>query len=147
MKLGLLTTFLILVLLLILCSCGANFHLKRAKYHELKAEAKGAKINHDTTFITKEVIVPQIQIDTVLKEVNFRDTLVVNKDNVITKIKINDVLRTVYVKTICPPDSILVKVPVTITKEISAGYGWFDVLKWCILVAVVSVLLGKLIWK
>lgn len=109
-------------ILIVLSSCGAGWHLKRARFHELKAESLGANVNQDTVFITKEVIVPQIEIDTVLSEVNFRDTIVVTKDNVVTKIKINDILRTVYVNTICPPDTLKIEVPFTVTKEISAGY-------------------------
>ena len=35
---------LIITLSLILCSCGANYHLRRMEYHELKALAKGAKL-------------------------------------------------------------------------------------------------------
>jgi len=139
--------YLILISVVVLSGCGAPNLLSRADKLTKRAIEKGAKIQADTVFVDRTVIVPKIEIDTVVTNVNFRDTIVVNKDNVITKIKINDVLRTVYVNTICKADTIRIKVPVTVSKIIKAGFTVWDIIKWCLIVAVLSVLLGRLLWR
>lgn len=46
---------LLFIGLLLLTSCGAQYHLKKSKRHELIAISKGAKIDRDTVFVLKEV--------------------------------------------------------------------------------------------
>lgn len=135
----------LLFLSFFLIGCSANFHLRQAEIHLRKAALLGAKIERDTVYVEREVLVPSIHFDTVVREVNFLDTVVVTKNNIITKIKINTVEKEVYIKTVCPPDTVRIEVPVTVKEKIESGWPW-----WWLLVAglgglVVGVIMGKLI--
>lgn len=114
-----------LILSIFLIGCGPTWHLKQAERHLRKAEINGAKVRVDTVYKTISVIVPETRIDTVLRHVNFRDTITLEKDKIVTKIKYDTVTRRLYVQTICPPDTIRVKVPFTVTKEIKTGWPWW----------------------
>ena len=127
-----------LFILITFASCGPSHYLKKAERALKKAEQLGAEIHTDTVFIEKEIIVPKTHFDTVLTEVNFRDTITVVKDRVVTRLKINTVLKEVFVETECPPDTVKVRVPVTVTKEISAGYSLWEM----IILALVCLLVG-----
>lgn len=121
--------FLLYLLILLgfffLLSCGGpTGKLRRAEKLIAKAEAQGLKWSVDTVFKTIEVITPKIEFDTVLKQVNFTDTITVTKDNVITRLKINTVTKEVFVSTECPSDTVFVKVPVQVKRKIEAGKGW-----------------------
>lgn len=116
------------VLLLFLTSCGASHYLKKAERALKKAEQLGAKIDSDTVFVDKEVIVPKIEFDTVLRQVDFRDTIIVEKDKVVTRLKINTVTKEVFVHTECPPDTLIIRVPVTVNREISSGYSLWELI-------------------
>jgi hypothetical protein len=126
-KLGRNCPFLLLALLL---SCSPSFHLKQAERHLRKAELKGVQVRVDTVYKTISVIVPETRIDTVLTHVNFRDTITLEKDKIVTKIKFDTITRRLYVQTICPPDTVRVTIPVTVTKEIKSGWP-----KWWLIVA------------
>jgi hypothetical protein len=111
---------LIVVLILItLSSCGPAHHLRKSEKHLKKAVAKGAVVKPDTVFKTIEVITPKIKFDTVLRQVNFRDTITVEKDKVITRIKYDTVSQTIFVQTECPPDTVYVKTAAVIKNEIT----------------------------
>lgn len=114
---------LIIIILSILSGCGPSYHLKRMKYHERMAYAKGAEIKLDTVYKYIPIITPERQIDTVHHYVNLTDTITVTKDRVVTKIKVNTEEKTVYVNTNCPSDTIYKEVPITITKNIEAKNG------------------------
>lgn len=114
-----------LALWIILSSCGPASKLRRAKRLIASAETSGATVVSDTVFKEVPVYVKEMRIDTVVQRVDFRDTITVTKDRVVTRIKIDPVEKTVYVKTVCPPDTIKIKVPVVVNRTISAGYtGW-----------------------
>ena len=134
---------IIVLFLLILCSCGPAWHLKQSKRHEMKAILKGAVVKADTIYIDREVIVPEIKFDTVLRQVNFSDTIIVEKDKVVTKLKINTVTKEIFVETKCPPDTLKIKVPVTIEKHISAkgGIKWW----WLVIVFFAGAVVGRFI--
>jgi hypothetical protein len=117
-----------LAIILILSSCGSSHYLKKAERALKKAEQLGADIKSDTVYIDKEVIVPQTHFDTVLTEVNFRDTITVTKDRVITRVKVNTVEKKIFVETECLPDTVKIQVPVTVTRKISAGYSLWELL-------------------
>jgi hypothetical protein len=131
-----------ILILVLLTSCGPAWHLKQARKHELKAIAKGAEVKTDTIYITKEVIVPEIKFDTVLRQVNFNDTIVVEKEKVITRVKVNTVTKEIYVETKCPADTVKIEVPVTIKKEIKVkgGIKWW----WLIIAAAAGLIVGWL---
>ena len=109
----------------------------------MKAILKGAVVKADTIYIDREVIVPEIKFDTVLRQVNFSDTIVVEKDKVVTKLKVNTITKEIFVETKCPPDTIRIKVPVTIEKTITAkgGIKWW----WLVFVFFAGAVVGRFI--
>jgi hypothetical protein len=118
-----------LLLIFILSGCGAGFHVKRAKYHLMKAEMKGASVKQDTVF--KEIVlkVPGVKVEFIPKPLVVNDTLYFEKDRVITKVLVKNIpgkTNTVYVKTECPDARIESKVPVTVNTKITAkaGINW-----------------------
>lgn len=130
-----------LLILFLASSCGAKFHLRQAERHLRKAEMLGAKVSKDTVFVDREWISPQIQFDTVVKQVNFIDTVIVTKDNVITKVKVNTVEKEIYIKTTCPPDTLRIEVPVQVNDNIDAGWPWW----WLIVAGFIGLGIGALI--
>jgi hypothetical protein len=138
-------------LLLILSSCGSGFHVKRAKYHLMKAELKGASVKQDTVF--KEIVlkVPGVKVEFIPKPLVVNDTLYFERDRVITKVLVKNVpgkTSTVYVTTDCPDARIESKVPVTINQKITAkkGIGW-EWLLICYIAGIVTWMLWPLIRK
>ena len=113
-----------------LAGCSPAFHLKQAERHLRKAELKGAQVRVDTIYKTISVIVPETHFDTVLSVQNFRDTITLEKDRIITRIKFDTLTRRLYVQTICPPDTVRIEVPISVTKEIKSGFPW-----WWLLIA------------
>ena len=95
--------------LVLMSSCGANWHLKRA-------------IAKDPTLLQKEVV----KVDTVLitKERILRDTIVSAKYDTIETVKNNVSLRivrindTILVDAICPPDTIFFTKEIAVDKVI-----------------------------
>lgn len=119
---------LLILTCLFISGCSANWHLKRSKRHEKIALQKGAEIKTDTVYATVGLPTPEIRVDTVFRDVKFLDTLILTKENVVTRVKVNPVLRTVYVNTMVKPDTIKVRVPVTVEKVIYApdkGLKWW----------------------
>lgn len=129
-----------LLLSLLFIHCSPAWHLKQAERHFKKAEIKGANVRVDTVYNTVTVIVPETHLDTVFSVQNFRDTITLEKDKIITKIKFDTLTRRLYVNTICPPDTVKVKVPFTVTKEINAGWPWW----WLLLAGLVGAALVSL---
>jgi hypothetical protein len=119
--------YLYLILAMLLTSCGPAYYLKRAERNIKKAEMLGAKITPDTVYVTRNIIVPEYQTDTVFERVEFTDTFRLETTKVLTKVKVNYQDRTVYVKSICKADTIIKRVPVTVTKtiEAKAGIPWW----------------------
>lgn len=103
----------LILLAVMLSGCSARYHLRQAV-------KKGATVKADTVYKEVRVTVPEIRVDTLVKNVVFNDTIVVKKDSVITKIKVNVKENTVYVQTECPERTVVVRHPVIITKKIDA---------------------------
>lgn len=112
-------TFLILTVGL-LVSCGPAYHLRKAKKHLGIAESLGARVHADTLYKELMVAVPEIRVDTIVRNVDFYDTIVITKEGIITKIKVDCTQQTAAISTICPERIKYVKVPYTITKSITA---------------------------
>lgn len=124
---------------LILTSCGPSWHLRQAIKHERKAIALGAAVTADTVFIDKEVIVPEIRLDSFVV-VKLGDTIRLEKE----KLKIKLVKMpgdTVFIDAACLPDTVKVTVPVTVEKKVEAK-GW---LRWwhLVIVGVCGAILGR----
>jgi len=124
----------LIFILIFFSSCTAPHHLRQAERHLKKAEQLGVKINADTVYVSREIIVPEVKYDTILKQVNFTDTLTVIKDNIVTKVKVNTVTKEVYIAVKCPPDTVRINVPVTITKNIESAFPW----GWIVLAGVIG---------
>lgn len=122
-----LTVFLIVALLI--SGCGPQSKLRRAKRLIASAESSGAVWAVDSVFKTIEITVPQIDLDTVFRDVNFIDTLVLTKEKVITRVKVNTVTKEVFVKTTCPEQKKKVVVTHTVTKTIHAGASTWEIVK------------------
>lgn len=130
-----------LCLCALMCACGPAYHLRKAKYHILKAQALGATWSADTVVITRTVTPPEFSADTVFQVpdsgtvlrllsadsvVSFdpsmgwsftSDTLRLVKSGIDTKVKIGN--HKVYIYTKCKPDTILIKVPTVISNTIT----------------------------
>ncbi len=126
-----------LIIAVLICACSPSWHLKQAERHLRKAEIKGAQVRVDTVYKTVTVVVPEMHFDTVLTVQNFRDTITLERDKILTKIKYDTITRRLYVQTICPPDTVKVTVPVSVTKEIKTGFKWW----WLIVAAIVGSLI------
>lgn len=141
----------VLLLMLMLAGCSstdrATKHLQKAKKHIAKAVALGAQVKADTTYITKEIITPVYQHDTVVKVNNFRDTIRIENERIAWKVKVNEVTRQVYVQATCKPDTVKVEVPVLVNQEIKSGYTRWDLILLAIVALVVGSVLAKLFWK
>ena len=103
-----------LILLVVLSGCSANWHLK-------KAIQKGAMVQVDTVYKTIEVKIPEIKYDTIVSVLSWNDTITIVKDSLITKIKVNLQEKTVYVKNNLKPMTKIVRVPVTVTRNIKVA--------------------------
>lgn len=130
-----------LILLVSFTGCGPGFYLRKAERALKKAEQLGAQTTSDTVFVIKEVIVPETHFDTVLREVDFHDTITVEKDRIVTRVKVNTVTKEIFVSTKCPEDTVKIKVPVNVYRTITAK-GW---LRWWMLLIVLAVgaILGR----
>lgn len=119
----------IIVGLLLMASCSPESKLRRASRLIKKAEMSGVEWKSDTVFQTIVLTTPETHFDTVLKEVNFRDTIVVERDKVVTRVKINTIERQVFIETKCPEKIVIKKVPHTVTREIRVGDRFWTNLK------------------
>jgi len=87
---------MIIVAAIATSSCGANYHLRRAKHHIARAEELGAEWHSDTLIKTIEIPIPEIHKDTLFQS-KAGDTVVITKDR----------LKVVYVKL--PGDSVFLE--------------------------------------
>jgi hypothetical protein len=151
----LLIALLLLAVVMILGSCGANYHLRMAKKHLKRAEIKGAKISTDTTWTILPIISPEIKFETTFKRVVVKDTLISRdkKTGSVTKLKLtlnqncpDSCIREINVSTYVPPQKSEQKTPIVIKQNISAGHGfWYDV-KLCCISAVIGFILSAFFW-
>jgi hypothetical protein len=115
------TPYFLASMALVIASCSPQAKLRRAQRLIQQAENSGLVWKSDTVFQEIKVVVPETHFDTVLRQVNFRDTIVVTRDKVVTRVKINTVSRDVFVETKCPEKIVIKKVPYTVTREIQVG--------------------------
>lgn len=112
---------LLIFLSIIFLSCSPESKLRRANRLINEATAAGLKWQSDTVFQMIKLIVPETKFDTVVRNVNFRDTIVVIKDKVITRVKVNTVEKQIFVETKCPEKVVIKRVPHTVNREIKVG--------------------------
>lgn len=114
-----------LTISLILSGCSASWHLKQAI-------RKGANVGVDTVYKEVKVIVPEVQTDTVFTS-EVGDTVYIEKEQLKIKyLKLKG--DSVYIEGKCDTDTIIQKVPYTVTKHIEAppdkGLKWWHILFW-----------------
>lgn len=119
-----------LILCLVVCACSPSWHLKQAERHLRKAEIKGAQVRVDTVYKTVTVVVPEVRVDTLIKRVDFRDTIEFWQDRFHVRVKVDTLTKSVYIEGKCESDTVRIEVPVSVTKEIKSGWP-----KWWLLVA------------
>lgn len=134
-----------IIILLILTSCSPNYYLRKAERAIKKAEQRGSAWHSDTVFKIMEVKTVRIQFDTIVKNVNFTDTITLIKDKIVTKVKVNTVTKEVFVDVEVPADTIRVEVPVIVNKSIKAGKGfWYYAIRG-LLLAILAFVAGYLL--
>lgn len=110
------TTVIILSLLLI--SCGPNYYLRRAERNLKKAEMLGAQIGSDTIYKYVNVYVPDVKKDTVFTS-KPGDTIYISKDRLRIKY-VNLPGDSVFIKGECKDSIITVKHPIVINRTIKS---------------------------
>jgi hypothetical protein len=106
------------LIILVVASCSASYHLKRAKHHIAEAQSLGAKWEADTIMNMIEVKVPEFRIDTLVRLLA-GDTVVRTNDSIQLKIirLPGDVIKA---ECDCKPRVIVKEVPFIIHKEIKS---------------------------
>ena len=123
---------LLLYILVLLSGCSAGYHLRRAEHHLKKAELKGATIKVDTVYLEKKIVVQEVKTDTVF-HTKEGDTIYVSRD----RLKIKYVKLpgdSVFIEGKCEADTVEIKVPFTVTKEITAPKGLWYYFPWILFV-------------
>jgi hypothetical protein len=108
----------LLILLILLSSCGANYNLRRMAYHKRMAIAKGAQIKTDTVFTDRVYITPGDSTIVTLPgshTTTIRDTIIY-QDRIKIRIKRDTIRETIQVE--CPPDTVKIRVPVAVTETL-----------------------------
>lgn len=136
-------TKLLPYIIVVLTSCSPNFYVKKAERALKKAEQLGVTVKPDTIYITREIITPEYKYDTLIKQVDFRDTIRITDTRVETKIKINYLTKEVYIENKVKPDTLKIEVPITVTKEIHSGYSLWDLL----IIVAIALLVIIAVWK
>lgn len=133
------------ILLFLLTSCGTNYHLKKSKYHELKAISKGADLKTDTvkTHFKFDGAKANFKWDIILNKSESRRPVLNDTTIFINKIKVQKKDSLIYIE--CPDNE--GEVPTTITKEIQTGAGFWDIFKIVIFSVVLTALLVTFYWK
>lgn len=138
---------LLTISILLLCGCGPAHYLKKAERAIKKAEQLGAVVKHDTVFIDRTIIIPEHKTDTLIRQVNFHDTIRLETERVKWKVKVNTIEKEIFVEAKCKADTVRIKVPVETTRVIKAGYTAFTIIKWIFMALIIGALLSKLLWK
>lgn len=127
--------------------CGPVHYLKKADRAIAKAQQLGAKVTQDTVFINSNILIPEYRTDTLIKINSFTDTIRLENEKIKWKVKVNTIEKTVYVEAKCKADTVIIRVPVEVTRKIKAGYSLWDIIILCIVVAIVAAILSKIFWK
>jgi len=100
------TKILFILFLCLIVSCSPSYRLNRllALHPELKIP--------DTLFIRDSLIVPQVQVDTILDFKTIRDTVIIQKDR--QQIKLHRIHDTLFLSGKCKGDTVYItrKIPI-----------------------------------
>lgn len=109
---------LIIILAILLISCGPAYHAKRMRYHERMYYAKGGEIKSDTVYIEKTITIPEAKLDTIFISRPL-DTVYLTKDRLRIKY-VNLPGDSVFIEGECKDSVITVKEAIYINKTIKA---------------------------
>jgi hypothetical protein len=125
----------LLLITLLLTSCGSSFHVKRAKWHMMKAESMGVDISRDTVVKEVKLKIDGINVRFIPKPIFPNgDTIYFEKERVVTKVLLRH--DSIFVETNCP-DTVYHFKERTITKTVTAiNSSW---LKWWYLLIALAV--------
>ncbi len=132
----------IVITALLLTSCSANWHLKKAIAKDPSILTQGVVIERVTDTIT--VITPELQVDTV--HAWSHDTVTTYIDRVRIRTKVDTVQRTVFVDVVCPPDTVFVEhtyEKTTIRPVVKQRTPWWLVAVFLLVLSILLMLLPK----
>lgn len=128
-----------IVLIVLLSSCGANYHLRKARKHIDKAIALGADIKRDTILVHDTTYIPKVQYDTVYENINYHDTVRFESKRTIVKWKLDTVTKKLYLKVTEKPDTIVKRIEVPCTEvHAEPPFPWW----WLLITFIVGLVLG-----
>lgn len=142
----------IVVIVFLLSSCSASYHLQRAK-------AKGAEVRSDTTWQDITIITPELKFGTTIRpdwQVHKIEKPFVSEheSGARTEVTISlqdycppDCVDTVMIETYIPAREETKKVPTRVHTEISAGYTKWDLVILAIACLAVGAVAAKLFWR
>jgi hypothetical protein len=133
-------------LLLILTSCGANYHAQRAKHHINKAKEKGAMISVDTVYKEVDIIVPKREYITQVEYKTLHDTIRIENTEVKVKLRVDTVSKTVFVHAECKPDTVTVTVKVP-CEQVKTGKSVWHFVGYGALLLLLGLVVGRLFWR
>jgi len=141
--------FIILIILLSACSSTerANRQLKKAERAIAKAEQLGAVVKPDTVFTDRTILIPEYRTDTLIKQVNFTDTIRIENERIKWKVKVNTVEKEIFVEAKCKADTVVIRVPVEVTRNIKSGYSLWEIIILAIVALVVGGVIVKIFWR
>ena len=98
-----------IILLGLLTSCSANWHVTRALKKDplMRRDAKVITTYLDTTFVTEG-----FKSDTIIRYITEFDTVVFENTKFRTEVIHDPIYKTIYVETECFPDTVYVTIPV-----------------------------------
>lgn len=139
--------YLIIVVSLLVLSCGPSQKLRKAEKLIAKAIEQGAEVKNDTIYKNIRLSVPGVAFNTTLSSPNWNDTLYIRgKDSTIVKIKrIPGPVEKLFVEVKQPAKTIVQKVPVVIEREIKAGYTLWQVAILSVICITVGIVAGQFI--
>jgi len=123
------TKILFILFLCLIASCSPSYRLNRllALHPEFKIP--------DTLFIRDSLIVPQVQVDTILDFKTIRDTVVIQKDRL--QVKIHRIHDTLFLIGKCKGDTVYItrKIPVEKIKIVKPDYldNFISKLPWIVI--------------
>jgi cytochrome oxidase assembly protein ShyY1 len=135
---------LILIAILI-TSCSPNRLLKRAERLTNKAIQKGAIVQSDTIFTDRTILIPEHHTDTLIQVKTFRDTIRLENERIKWKIKVNE--KTIFVDAKCKADTVIIRVPVEVTRTVKPNRNTFAIIVWSALGGMLLLIVGYFILK
>lgn len=136
-------TFLLFAVLVYCClGCGSAYHLRRMKWHEMKAIEKGAVIKLDTVYSLRRFSFPAVNVKfepKLINEVDKYKPIIVVRDSIQVKIlwKKGEVggPDTLKVEADIPKRTVTANVPISVNKKIgpSSNRYW----PWVLLLGII----------